>query len=397
MLHLQSTLPSMDFAQQHVFVRADLNVPLADSTILDDYRLESILPTIHAIQQKQGMIILATHIGRPHGTDPRLSTKLLLPWFETRGLSIAHAASLAEAHTLSTHTHDIILLENLRFWPEEQACDSHFAQELARLAPYYVHDAFGAAHEEAASLTILPTLFPPSHRTIGLLVEKELQALNRLLEKKAKPFVLIIGGNKVAEKLPVIKALIPKVDTILLCPAMVFTVLKAQGKQMGSSLIEEQTLSLSREIVQQAQKHAVQVLFPRDYYITKETFEGEMLPNPVSADAFPHDGYGITIGPATAHEWEPIIHKAHTLFYNGLMGDLQRKETLYGIDALLKAMSNSPAFTVIGGGDSVASARRLGYADQISYLSTGGGATLAYISNRPLKSLELFQSHKAKK
>lgn len=398
MLHLHSALPSAQLAQQRVFLRADLNVPLHGSTILDDYRLCSILPTIQLIQQRGGKVILATHLGRPHGIDPLFSTRLLIPWFEQRGFSIHFASDLDAAYDASfAQPQALLLLENLRFFDGEKSLDHQFAQKLARLADYYVHDAFGLAHESAASITIVPTLFAPDKRTIGLLIEKELHELNQLLDNPRKPFVLIIGGNKIEEKLPLIKALIPKVDTILLCPALVFTVLKSLGKPVGKSLVEASALAISTEIMTYAKNHNVPILFPEDYTVTKENFEGELLPNPVAAQQFPDDAYGMTIGPKTEKLWKDIIKNAHTIFYNGLMGDMTRTNTLHSTKTLFTAMSEAQGVSIVGGGDTVAAARTLGYASKLSYLSTGGGATLAYLSGAPMPSLALFLQKKDSK
>ncbi len=389
MITVTSNLKNLTLTNQRVFLRVDLNVPIKNKKIVNDHRLRAIKPTIDLIQEKGGKIILATHIGRPHNHDPNLSTKILIPWFKQQDYKIEYESDFAIAYEKSFKTIDtILLLENMRFFPGEKKADQNFAQQLARLGDYYVNDAFALLHRNDTSITLVPKQFPPSKRTIGLLIEQELIMLNKLLNNPQKPFVLIIGGGKVSDKLPLLYNLLDKVNTILLCPAIVFTFLRALGKSVGKSLVDKSALELCQHLLHKAQKNNVNIMFPIDYQIAHDTFDGPL--SIVEADTIPDNGIGISIGPKTATFFAHEIRSAKTIFFNGLMGTSQRKETLEGVNAIFKAMGQSPGLSIIGGGDSVAAAQLLGVEDKISYLSTGGGATLTHLSEQELPGLTPF-------
>ncbi|HZW61055.1 MAG TPA: phosphoglycerate kinase, partial [Candidatus Babeliales bacterium] len=315
-LSLSSELPHVDLEGMRVLLRADLNVPIANTHILNDYRLKAIVPTLELIKKKGGKIILATHIGRPTSFTANLSTSLLLPWFKHHGYTIAYEANLQTAvdksHTFDT---DILLLENLRFFPGEKEGDATFAQTLANMGDYYVNDAFALLHRSDTSITLVPQLFQKDRRTIGLLIEHELRMLNRLIEKPKKPFVLALGGGKVADKLPLLDSLIDSVDTILLCPAIVFTFLKAQGKQTGKSLVDDAAVEECKKILEKADQKKVSMIFPQDYQIARNSFYGPL--SLTDAQQFPADGVGISIGPKTIELFAQKIEQAQTIFYNG--------------------------------------------------------------------------------
>jgi len=392
-ISLTSLLHTSTLKNKRVFLRADLNIPIHDGVIKDDYRLQAIVPTIDLILQKGGKIILATHIGRPKNHEPALSTKHLIPWFKNHNYKhhykIEYEPDLDAAHAKSYNDFDtILLLENMRFYPGEKKSDPLFAQQLAQLGDYYVNDAFALVHRHDTSITLVPELFAPDQRTIGLLIEKELRALQRLLENPAKPFTLILGGGKVADKLPLLYALIDQIDTVLLCPATVFTFLKTQNKPVGLSLVDTTKLDSCKQFILEAHQKKINVMMPIDYQIADKSFDGPL--SLVSADRFPADGVGISIGPDTAKLFAQEIQKAGTIFFNGLMGSINRPETLQGADALFKAMIASPGVTIVGGGDSVAAARLLQVNDQLDFLSTGGGATLAYLTGQELPGLACF-------
>lgn len=390
MITRTSLLPTFNMHNKRVFVRADLNVPIKNGIITNDYRLQALLPTIKYIQQAGGKIILATHIGRPKNVDPSLSTRALIPWFTSHGYSITFQSDLEQAYTDSFKDfHTILLLENLRFFPGEKNGDSAFAQKLASLGDYYVDDAFGSLHRTDASIVLVPTFFPADKRTIGLLVERELQMLDRLLTPE-QPFSLILGGGKVADKIPIINALLPRIHSLLLCTAISNTFVKALGNSIGKSLVDEAALPLCKELVDRAQELGVIVYLPVDYYAAHDSFNGPVITEPIDAQAFPHDAVAISIGPKTVALYAREFMKDHTLFVNGLMGDLNRPETLRGTQLLYAAIGRSPALSVIGGGDSVAAAYQLGDVSQFDYLSTGGGATLAYISGQELPGLSVL-------
>ncbi len=353
--HYKSTLTEFDLNKKKVLLRADLNVPLQQNTILDDYRLLAILPTIDLIVKKGGQVILATHLGRPEGVfSPKLSTKILIPWFQEHGYTIEFSATFATAKILNS---PIVLLENLRFLPGEQNQDSSFAKSLASLGDFYVNDAFGLLHRNDSSITLVPHLFDAQHCTIGLLVEHELNALDKLINP-THPFVAIVGGGKVTTKLPMLHHLINIVDTILLCPALVFTFLKAIGIEVGNSLVDSHALSDSLFLIKDAKNNKAQLIFPEDYCVMLAGNEKKLIA--VDATAIPPSSMGISIGPKTLIQFTQPINTAQTIFFNAAMGFANQPETMNELRKLLELVAKSPAFTVVGGGDSVSAVRRFG-------------------------------------
>ncbi len=390
-MNLTSHLKSFNLNGKTVFLRADLNVPIENGIILNDHRLKSLIPTLSFLVDHHATIVLATHIGRPENNEPELSTRHLVPWFKIHGYTVLFAPDLNAVPTLmKEHPGSIILLENMRFYKGERLHDLFFAQDLAQGIDYYVNDAFALLHRNDTSITLLAELFPHDRRSIGFLIEDELKHLNHLIEKPTRPFTLILGGGKVDSKIPLIKNLMPHIDNLLLCPAIVFSFLKALGKPVGKSLVDDARLETCKELLEQAHQYNVKIFFPLDYQIAQGSFEGPL--SHVDADQFSRDGVGIAIGPKTYALFGDVIRNSETIFYNGLMGAVARKETLGGMEALLNAMAASHGFSVIAGGDSVAAAELLGYADDLSYLSTGGGATLSYLSGTPLPGLKPFFS-----
>lgn len=386
----QTTLPkskikNWDLANKTVFLRVDLNVPLKDGVILNDFRLKAILPTIDLLLSKQAQIILGTHIGRPRGYDAALSTQPLAEWFKARGYTCSDPVEPTQhvAHA------GITLLENLRFYPGEKKDDLQFAHMLAHGADYYVNDAWALMHRHDTSVTLVPSLFAETKRSIGLLVEQELHALTKIKDTPQHPFVAIIGGGKVADKLPALGALVSSsLDTIILGPAIVFTFLKALGKPVGLSLVDNNLLDYAKKIIELAETKKVAGIFPVDYVIAQNSFYGPL--SYCTAQEFPNNGVGISVGPRTLNEIENTINTAQTIFVNGLMGDISRPETLSETKKLLQLIAGSPAYTVIGGGDSVAAVHMFGLEDAVDFCSTGGGATLAYISHAPMPGLEYY-------
>jgi phosphoglycerate kinase len=371
---------------KRVFLRADLNLPIADGRLLNDHKLVALQPTIDAILQRGGKIILATHLGRPSGVDPKLSTKALIPWFTAHGYQVQHEPNLARAEQLSHQDpRTILLLENLRFFKGEQTNDTAFAQQLAALGDYYINDAFALLHRNDTLITLVPAKFPPERKAFGPLVVQEKTALGRLTKNVAHPFVAIIGGGKVHDKLPLLNTLLDHVDTLLLCPAIVFTFTYNANGQIGKSLVDRQATDAIQQFLVHAQKKGVKIVVPLDYQIALDTFDGPL--SVVDAAQFPANGIGISIGPKTAELFGKEIEKAGTIFFNGLPGVVARPETLTGAAALFKAMEHSNGFSVIAGGDSVAAAQQLGLEKGIDYCSTGGGAALAYITGEPMPGL----------
>ena len=392
-MKITSFLSNYNLTNKRVFLRADLNIPVRNNHIVDDYRINAILPTINLIQKKGGKVILGTHIGRPHiPGKSQISTSLLISWFKEHGYTITFEADVkkaAEKSLLDPST--ILLLENLRFFPGEKKSDDDFARSLAQLADYYVNDAFALLHRADTSITLLPLLFPAEQRTIGPLIVKELTMLSKLINTHEQPFVIIAGGGKVAEKLPMLEGLLHKADTILLCPAIAFTFAKALGKPVGKSLVDQHSVSLCEQLLKKAEHHKVTILMPIDYQIATGSLDGSL--SFIKADEFPNNAYGISIGPETIALFSKKIATAKTIFFNAAMGFLNRKETLQGLEALLKAIAGSEAFSIIGGGESVAAARLFIGNQGFDYLSTGGGAALAYLSGEPMPGLAPFLTH----
>lgn len=382
MVHVTCKLTHWDLKDTRVILRADLNVPLADGKVISDFRLQALKPTLDYLLEQKATVIILTHIGRPEQTELSLSTRHLIPWFTAHNYQIKFAPSIADALQAQSN---VILLENLRFWPGEQSDSPEFASALAQLGDYYVDDAFGAMHRTDTSITLLPREFSPEHRSIGFLVEREITALQHLKENPEKPFVAILGGSKVHDKIPLLEKLISKSQTILLCPAIVFTFEKARGTLMGKSFVDDESLGACRTIMEQCAKHGVQILFPVDYQVALDTINGPL--SFVTADAIRANAIGISIGPKTIELFSKEILNAKTIFFNGVFGFLDRKETLEGARKLIELIAQSQATSIVAGGDTSAATQAFGFLDDIDYVSTGGGATLAYITGQELPGL----------
>jgi phosphoglycerate kinase len=386
---IHPTFSSWKLENKRVFLRADLNVPLSDGKIENDFRLISILPTLNYLLNKNASIVLATHIGRPQKQEPELSTQQLVPWFEQRGYSITFIPNISTVANLNIIPKQILLLENLRFFPGEKNGDIFFAKELARTAHYYVNDAFGTIHEHACSTTSLPYEFPENRRSIGLLIEKELQALIPLTESTPQPFLAILGGGKIKDKIPLIHSLLQKINTIIICPALCFTFLKAMGKPVGKSLVDDSMLDTCKKIILEAERSGISYMFPIDYQVTYNSIDAPL--SIISADNFPDDAIGISIGPKTVELISKEINQAKTIFLNCAMGFSERPKTQQSSQDIIAAMAQSSANTIIAGGDSINIAFDTKQYQQIDHLSTGGGAALAYLSNTLLPGLIPFE------
>ena len=371
----------MELSNKRVFLRADLNVPLKNGTILEDFRLQQLRPTLDYLHKHGARVLIGTHLGRPKDLELDLSTQVLCQWFNEHGYKVEFAATIEQAQKM-IQEHTIVLLENLRFFPGELQPNKEFAQQLKSLADIYVTDAFGTLHRSNCSIARLPLLF--EERTIGFLIEKELAALNKLL-KPEKPFLMILGGGKVQDKIPFIKNLLPFIDTIALCPAIVFSFLQAFHYEVGRSLVDDKSVQEICNLAQLAQEHHTQLFLPPDFLVEQH---GEF--SVVSIGNFPKDAIGWSIGPETCAGWQEMIARAGTIFINGLPGQLSRPETLQYYNQLLQQVANAKAYTVIGGGDSVGAILQLNLENKVDYLSTGGGAALAYLGGEELPGLVPF-------
>ncbi len=389
-MHIRAHLPSANLTNRRVFLRADLNVPLDNGSIASDFRLKALKPTLDLLIEKNACIILATHMGRPHGVDVSLSTKILIFWFENQGYTILWASSLEEAEnrSLALAPKTILLLENMRFFEGEQSTDAakrqKFAHQLRALADYYVNDAFALLHRQDTSITLLPELYDKKDKTIGFLIEREINTLSKLFEDPQRPFMLIIGGGKVKDKLPFIEKLLDKVNIMVILPALVFTFLKALGKDVGKSLVDDEFLEPARQILLKAKEKSVRIIFPLDFMVLTDSLAGDIK---IVKD-IPANALGIAVGPETLELYKKEIAKVKTVFVNGAMGISQRPETLEPLYELLQSIAHLGTCSIIGGGDSVSAVYHSHLENKITYCSTGGGASLYFLTCGTLPALE---------
>jgi len=391
-------LSTIDVAGKRVFLRCDLNVPLKEGIIKDDGRIKASLPTIQALLEKGASLVIAAHLGRPKGeAKPELSlapvAKRLAELLgrevkftgELTGASVTAAAQALKAG-------EILLLENIRFsaaeTSKEESERSVFAAELAKLADVYVGDGFGAVHRKHASVFDLPQLLP---HTAGTLVAAEVEVLKKLTQNPERPYGVVLGGAKVSDKLGVIENLLGKVDVLAIGGGMVFTFLKAQGKEIGTSLVEAEMLDVVKGLIATAEKNGVKLLLPTDIVVAP-TFAADAKPTLVAADAIPADQMGLDIGPVSAAAFATEIVKCKTVFWNGPMGVFEFPNFAAGTKVVAQALTEVSGISVVGGGDSAAAVRALGFADsQFGYISTGGGASLEYLEGKELPGLKALE------
>lgn len=364
-----------------MFLRADLNVPIYNNKITNDFRLRAIIPTIDYIQKHNGKIILATHIGRPNleKINEQLSTKHLLPWFEEHGYKIEHEKDLTTAKEKSKQKTDtVLLLENLRFFPGEQKQDSTLAKQLAKLADIYINDAWGVMHRNDTSVTLLAEEFKRDNKAFGLLIKKERKALEKLLNPK-RPFLIILGGNKVTSKLNTLEKLVSFTqknppDTVLIGGAIATAFLSANGLEIGKSKLEEQNYKLAQHILAVASYTKINIILPRDVIVSTDQ---ESQVGIYNDEAIPPHGTIIDIGPKTIELFSCEIAKAKTIYAGGTMGIYEQAGASTGTQKILEAIAvNKNAYTFVGGGDAVAAVHKYELENDIDFLSTGGGATL---------------------
>ena len=391
-------LSTIDVAGKRVFLRCDLNVPLKEGVIKDDGRIKASLPTIQALLEKGASLVIAAHLGRPKGeAKPELSlapvakrlSELLGREVKFTG-EVTGAAVTAAAQSLKAG--EILLLENIRFsaaeTSKEESERAAFAAELAQLADVYVGDGFGAVHRKHASVFDLPKLLP---HVAGILVAAEVEVLKKLTQNPERPYGVVLGGAKVSDKLGVIENLLGKVDVLAIGGGMVFTFLKAQGKEIGTSLVEAEMLDVVTGLIATAEKNGVKLLLPTDIVVAP-TFSADATPTLVSADAIPADQMGLDIGPVSAAAFAAEIVKCKTLFWNGPMGVFEFPNFAAGTKVVAQALTQVSGISVVGGGDSAAAVRALGFADsQFGYISTGGGASLEYLEGKELPGLTALE------
>jgi len=395
------TIDQCDFNGKKALVRVDFNVPLdKDFTITDDKRMRAALPTITKILNDGGSVILMSHLGRPKGgPEDKFSLKHILGDL-SRMLDIevkfANDCIGAEATDKAKNLEpgQVLLLENLRFYPEEEKGDKEFAGKLAKLGDIYVNDAFGTAHRAHASTAIVAEFFP-AEKYFGYLMAEELKNAEKINNNADKPFTAIMGGAKVSDKILLIESLLDKVDNLIIGGGMAYTFAKAQGGEIGTSLLEADRMELCLELLEKAKAKGVNILLPVDTVIA-DKFDNDAQKKDVDAGQIPADWMGLDIGPKSIALFAEVIKKSKTLLWNGPMGVFEMANFEQGTraiaDAVVAATKENGAFSLIGGGDSAAAIAKFGLEDEVSYVSTGGGALLEYMEGKELPGVKAINN-----
>jgi phosphoglycerate kinase len=384
------TIEQLDLRDRRVFLRADLNAPLDGGAVTDDTRLAAVVPTIRYALDHGAGVVLASHLGRPKGRpDPKYS---LAPVAERMAALVGRPVPLAPdcvgaataALAKAVAPGQILLLENLRFHPEEEANDDGFARELAALADCYVNDAFAAAHRAHASIEAITRHLQPA--AAGLLMRTELEALGRILEAPQPPLVAILGGAKVSDKVALVEHLLERVNALLIGGGMAFTFLHALGHGVGRSLLEADRVETARRVLDSARRRGVQLVLPADAVVAAglDASSGRT----VGIREIPADQMALDIGPRTVERFDAVVKTAGTIVWNGPMGVFEKAPFAEGTLGIARAVAAAPAFSVIGGGDTVAAVNQAGVADRIGYISTAGGAFLEFLEGRKLPGVE---------
>jgi phosphoglycerate kinase len=398
------SIRDLSLNNHHVLMRVDFNVPLEDGRVIDDTRIRETLPTIEYALRHGARLVLVSHLGRPKGkrnlamslkpAAERLRMRLdkELARGENVGFCPECIGPEAEEMAGKLEQGQTLLLENLRFHPEEEANDPKFAKQLAGLADYYVNDAFGTAHRAHAS-TVGVTRFVQK-AAAGLLMEKELQYLGKVVRHPERPFIAILGGAKVSDKIGVIRNLLDKVDALIIGGGMAYTFLKAQGEQVGKSLVEEDKIDLARELLKEAKNHKVKFLLPTDHVVA-EKIDPNAIVQTVSSGHIPANLMALDIGPKTIEAFTDEIARAATILWNGPMGVFEVAPFAKGTFKIARAVAeNVGATSIVGGGDSVSAVNAAGVADKITHISTGGGASLEFLEGKKLPGVEALTDKK---
>ena len=378
------TVDQLRIEGARVFYRVDYNVPLEGLTITDATRIEETLPTLRLLRERDASVVLASHLGRPKGQrNEKYSLKpVRAKLAELIGADVQFANDCCGADAVEKasklESGQLLLLENLRFYPGEEQDDRAFAEQLRKLADFYVNDAFGASHRAHASIDALPRLFPKDHIAGGLLLAKEIEFLQKITNVSDRPFVALLGGAKIAGKIEPLEALVKLADTVLVGGGMANTFLAAKGVKMGASLVDKDSIEVAKRIP------ASKIVLPVDVVLEDSSV--------VEVSKGLSDGQkALDIGPKTIDRFASAVKKAHTIFWNGPMGMFEKKEFAKGTMAMARAVAEAEATTVVGGGESVEAVNESGYADRISHISTGGGASLEFIAGATLPGVEVLR------
>ena len=388
------TLNDFDFKNKKAIIRVDFNVPLDENfNVTDATRIEAAKPTIDAILAQGGSVILMSHLGRPKGVEEKYSLKHILKTAsEILGVEVKFAENcvgeVAQAAAKDLKPGEVLLLENLRFHAEEEAGDVAFAKELASLGDIYVNDAFGTAHRAHASTTIIAQFFP-TEKCFGTLLAKEIESLNKVLKNSEKPVTAVLGGSKVSSKITVIENILDKVDHMIIGGGMTFTFIKAQGGKIGDSICEDDKQELALEILRLAKEKGVQIHIPVDV-IVADDFSNTANTKVVDVREIPDGWQGLDAGPKSLENFKKVILESKTILWNGPLGVFEMESFAKGTIALgdyIAEATENGAFSLVGGGDSVAAVKQFGFEDKMSYVSTGGGAMLEMLEGKVLPGI----------
>ena len=392
----KKTVKDIDVNSKKVLVRCDFNVPInsEDGTITDNRRITAAIPTIQYLLDNNAKVILCSHLGRPKGEfNPKYSLKPVaeeLSKLLNKEVKLATdvIGESAKELTANIKEGEVVLLENVRFHKEEEKNAPEFSKALADMAELYVNDAFGTAHRAHSSTTGVADYLPA---VSGFLIEKELEFLGGALEKPAHPFVAILGGAKVSDKIGVIENLIDKVDTLIIGGGMAYTFYKAQGHSIGTSICEDDKLDLANNLLAKAKEKNVEILLPLDNNVSKE-YSNDAESMIVSSEEIPEGFMGLDIGPKTIEKFEEVVKNAKTVVWNGPLGVCEFSKFEIGTKAVASILANIDAITIIGGGDSAAAIEKLGLADKMTHISTGGGASLEFLEGKALPGIECLEN-----
>lgn len=389
------SIQDIDVKGKRVLVRVDFNVPLDENGVItDDRRIREALPTIKYLKEHEAKVILMSHLGRPKGKfNAKYSLKPVAERLsEKLGVKVPLASDVigeaVQTMVDDLKDGDVMLLENVRFYEQEEKNDKEFSKKLASLGDIYVNDAFGTAHRAHATTAGLADHLPSA---IGFLIKKELDIMGRALTEPERPFVAILGGAKVSDKIGVIENLMDKVDALLIGGGMAFTFYKAMGYEIGKSILEADKVELAGEILKKAKAKHLRLLLPVDIVVAAE-FNNDAVAKTVAADSIPEDQLGLDIGKNTREIYSDVILNAKTVVWNGPMGVFEMPNFAKGTFALAEALSECKGTTIVGGGDSAAAVEQLGFADKITHISTGGGASLEFLEGKVLPGIDVIES-----